>query len=187
VSANLRQYITAVFGLEQVIRSVPADSWENASPCAEWTARQVAGHALAVVGNVAARAGLGDNVDVFAVADTYAGDDPSATARTTRARLMQALDRPGALRRELSSTLGVMTVDRFLGLMLPDTLIHTWDIARATGGDERLDPELMALAFDDLRSRDEAVVRSPNRYAPPRATSATDLQSRLLAFAGRSL
>jgi uncharacterized protein (TIGR03086 family) len=171
--------------LEHVIKLVPADRWENASPCEEWSARQVAGHALAVAHNIAARAGVGDNVDVFAEADTFAGSDPYATARVVRTRLMEALDHPGVLDRELSSSLGTMTVDRFLGLMLVDTLIHTWDIARAAGVDERLDPDLVAAAFDDLRARDEHVVRSPQRYAAALATQADDLQSQLLAFAGR--
>ena len=49
MSENLRNYTVAVFGFEHVLRAVRADQWNNASPCAEWTARDVAGHAMGVV------------------------------------------------------------------------------------------------------------------------------------------
>ena len=69
MSENLRHYTTIVFGFEHVLRLVPESAWANPSPCEGWNARQVAGHAMAVVNNVAARGGVGTVVDPFADLD----------------------------------------------------------------------------------------------------------------------
>jgi hypothetical protein len=36
---------------------------------------------------------------------------------------------------------------QFLGFRLGDLLLHGWDLARSTGGDEDLDPELVPLVW----------------------------------------
>ena len=188
MSDNLRLYTTIVFGLEHVLRQVPSDAWDNPSPCDRWTARQVAGHAIGVVNNVAARAGVGENLDVFGDIGAIAGDDPAESFRPIRTRYLEAMDRPGALQRTVTSSFGEMSLDRFLGLMAADTLIHSWDIARATGVDERLDPDAVRLVYRDLQQRDEAVMRAPGRYVTalePAGGAAASAQDRLLAFTGR--
>ena len=81
MSENLRHYTTIMFGFEHVLRLVPESAWSNASPCDEWNARQVAGHAMSVVNNIAARGGVGTVVDPFADLDAIAGDDPLASFR----------------------------------------------------------------------------------------------------------
>ena len=58
MSANLRRYTTILFGFEHVLRMAPEEAWSNPSPCEGWTARDVAGHAMAVTNNIAGRAGV---------------------------------------------------------------------------------------------------------------------------------
>ncbi len=60
MSGSLRLYTSILFGFEYVGRSVPATAWDDPSPCEGWTAREVAGHAMSVVNNIALlpRAGL---------------------------------------------------------------------------------------------------------------------------------
>ena len=69
MSENLRRYTTIMFGFEHVLRLVPDSAWSNRSPCEEWNARQVAGHAMSVVNNIAARGGVGTVVDAFGDVD----------------------------------------------------------------------------------------------------------------------
>ena len=88
MSENLRLYTTILFGFEHVLRSVPADAWENQSPCEEWTTRQVAGHAMGVVNNVAARGGVGALVDAFGDVAAIAGADPVESFRQIRDRYL---------------------------------------------------------------------------------------------------
>ena len=50
-----------------------------------------------------------------------------------------------------------MPVDTFLGIIVLDALTHTWDLARATGLDDTLDPELVSIAFERIRPLDAAI------------------------------
>jgi uncharacterized protein (TIGR03086 family) len=187
VSQNLRHYVATVYGLEHVIRLVPDGAWDLPSPCEGWTVRDVAGHAMGVVSNVAARCGMGDVLDVFADnPGTIAGTHPLTTWYSIRHRVLEALDQPGALQIQIESSMGTMTVDAFIANMTADGLIHTWDIARGAGVDERLDPTLVNVVYDIISARDEAVNRAPRRFTAPVAVDAkADAQTRLLAFAGR--
>ena len=66
-----------------------------------------------------------------------------------------------------------------------DLLLHTWDLARATGQDERLDPASVTAALEFLTPIDEAI-RRPGGFAPRlEAPPGADEQGRLLAFCGR--
>ena len=141
---------------------------------------------MAVVSIVAARGGVGDERDVFAELAEFAGDDPAATFRPIRNRYLLATDQEGALQRPVKSSTGTGTLDTFIGRMTTDTFVHTWDIARATGVDERLDPDAVAAVYATLTNRDEDLARGPGRYGDAVATELeTDIQRRLLAFTGR--
>jgi uncharacterized protein (TIGR03086 family) len=187
VSQNLRHYVATIYGLEHVIRLVPDDAWDLPSPCEGWTVRDVAGHAMGVVSNVAARCGMGEAINVFADSPgTIAGAHPLTTWYSIRHRVLEALDQPGALQIEMTSGLGTMTVDAFIANMAADGLIHTWDIARGAGVDERLDPTLVDVVYEIITARDEAVNRAPQRFiAAVAVNSSADAQTRMLAFAGR--
>lgn len=184
MSANLRMYTTIVFGLEHVLRLVPADAWDNASPCEGWRARDVAGHAMGVVNNVAARGGVGQVIDVFADVGGIGGDDPLSTFRAMRDRYLAATDHPGALQTVITSSLGEVTLDQYIGMMCADTLVHTWDVARAAGVDDRLDPGAVRWVHTELAARDQPGIRKPGRYADAIAFDG-DEQARLIAFTGR--
>jgi uncharacterized protein (TIGR03086 family) len=66
-----------------------------------------------------------------------------------------------------------------------DTCIHTWDLARAVGGDERLDPDVVRLSWEMLEPMD-AMLRRPGVFGPKLdAPADADEQTRLLYFLGR--
>ena len=186
MSANLRMYTTVVFGFEHVLRLVPPDAWDRPSPCEGWTVRELAGHAMGVVNNVAARAGVGRNVNAFEGLAAIAGDDPVATFRGIRDRYLEATDRPGALQTTITSSVGEMTLDRFIGLMIADTLVHTWDLGRGAGLDVELEPAAVQHVHADYRSRGEETMRRPGGFdaAIDIPVDASD-QDRLIAFSGR--
>jgi uncharacterized protein (TIGR03086 family) len=189
MSENLRLYTVILFGFEHVLRAVPADAWENQSPCEEWTTRQVAGHAMGVVNNVAARGGVGAVLDPFDDVATIAGADPVESFRQIRDRYLTATDRRGALQTPITSRLGVMTLDEYIGLMCADTLVHTWDIARAAGVDDTLDRDAVRLVYAGYVARDPETMRQPGRYGAAvelgGADSSLSEQDRLIAFTGR--
>ncbi len=104
----------------------------------------------------------------------------AAAAAIEEALASPALDRPadyfdGASRapREL------------LGALTTDVLVHTWDLARAVGGADRLDPELCERGLRDAEkasgSRAASGLFGPPVPVPDRA----DPQARLLGLLGR--
>ena len=73
-------------------------------------------------------------------------------------------------------------IDRFY---TTDVFMHTWDLARATGQDDTLDPTLCAELLAGMEPIDE-LLRSSGQYGP-RVPVPDDAaaQDRLLGFIGR--
>ena len=70
------------------------------------------------------------------------------------------------------------------GIVVHDLLVHTWDLARATGGDERLDEELVAHTLASMTPFDE-VLREHGFAAKVPVDDDADDQTKLLCFLGR--
>ena len=184
MSDNLRRYTVAMFELDRVIRSVPADAWDRPSPCEGWTAREVAGHAMGVVANIAAKLGEREPVHAFGDVAAIAGDDPALTYHAIRNEVLTALDTDGSLATPVQSALGMMNMDEYLDALLGDTLIHAWDVARATGVDERLDPDLVDHVLAKMSAAE--IERGPGRFAAEvEVDPDASRQDRLLALSGR--
>jgi len=66
-----------------------------------------------------------------------------------------------------------------------DVFLHTWDLARATGGDERLDPDEVHALFVGMEPMDE-MLRQSGHFGPRVAVpDDADEQTKLIAFIGR--
>ena len=75
--------------------------------------------------------------------------------------------------------------DAVMSFILTDVLIHTWDLARATGLNEVLDTAEVVRMFNGIQDVDE-MLRQSGQYGPKIDVSAdADMQARLLAFLGR--
>ena len=68
--------------------------------------------------------------------------------------------------------------------MAVDSVIHAWDLARAIGADETLDPELVDFSYEELRQSAEDW-RSGGAFGPAKEPGDESKQSRLLALTGR--
>lgn len=160
-----------------------AAAWASSSPCAGWTAADVVKH---VTGNVHAfidivgGAGDGAPQEQAGPADLT---DGWIRARAAAERVLAACDPAAVLPMPLGSR--QMTVAFAVEAVLRDVVIHTWDVARATGGDETLPPHLVTAASAALASL-PVPIRLRGYYAAPLEppVDATD-QIRLLAESGR--
>jgi uncharacterized protein (TIGR03086 family) len=81
-----------------------------------------------------------------------------------------------------------MPAEQMIGrLTCTDVLVHTWDLARAVGGDETLDADAVAGAFSGLKPMD-AMIRMPGVFGPKvDAPSDADEQTEFLTFLGRTV
>ena len=67
-----------------------------------------------------------------------------------------------------------------------DVFMHTWDLARATGQDERLDPDRCARMLEGMLPFEDQM-RASGQYGPRvEVADGADAQTRLLAFIGRT-
>jgi uncharacterized protein (TIGR03086 family) len=116
-------------------------------------------------------------------------ENPIEGWRAARSALQEALDDPSVAQAEYESQAmggrGTFeeAVDQFGNL---DVLVHTWDLARAAGLDERLDPDEVRQAFEAALPMDK-MLRSSGACGPkldPRADA--DEQTQFLAFLGRA-
>jgi len=168
-------------GFTERVEQVPADAWSNPAPCAGWTASDVVDHLVVWVPQVIGRSGI-----EFAAPPVDGG--PAAAWAALAGTLQGCLDDPAIAAIEFDAgPPGTLTVERAIDMLVTgDVLIHTWDLARATGLDERLDGVLVHAMLEGMQPIDD-LLRSSGHYGPKVAVpDDADEQTKLLAFTGRN-
>jgi uncharacterized protein (TIGR03086 family) len=169
-----------VHGFDQRVQAVSADAWTNQSPCDEWKARDVVVHVTNNLRRVTA--GLGGPASNEVTVD----EDIRAAWNGTRDNLLAAL-----LTADMSATMdgpfGPMPAEQLLGrIITTDVLVHTWDLARATGGNESLPTEFIEGAYAGLKPMD-AMIRGRGVFGDKIEVPGADLQTEFLSFIGRKV
>lgn len=169
-----------------LIDAIRPAQWMSPTPCAEWDVRQLVNH---LTGEQLWAPHLVAGETIEEVGDRYdgdiLGDDPAATWRRAAPASVAAFADPGALDRTVHLSYGDEPCREYLTQMLTDAAVHGWDIARATGGDERIDPAATSLLLVHWRAR-EAMVRGSGIFGAAVAVpDGADDQAKLLAFLGR--
>ena len=168
-------------GFTDRVVAVPDDAWDNPAPCVGWKARDVVGHLVDWVPSLIGKAGIdfpaGPSVAV----------DPHGAWMNLADTLQAALDDPDVADRKFDAgPPGQMTVEQAIGMIvLGDVLIHTWDLATATGLDDRLDPTIVTEMLIGMQPMDD-MLRQSGHYGPKvDVPDDADDQTRLIAFTGR--
>lgn len=158
------------------------DAWERPSPCEGWVARDVVRHLASwVPGFLGAGAGLelpaGPDVDA----------DPVGAWEHLRAQLQAILDDPDRSAGQFTNEhTGEHRVDEAIAqFVLGDVLVHTWDLARATGQDETLDPDEVHRMLVGIEPLGDALAESGHYGRPVALEPGATEQDRLLAATGR--
>ena len=175
-SARFRR-IADVFGA----RVAGVTDWDAPAPPAGWVARDVVRHLVAWV------PGMFAPVGVAAEAGPSVDDDPVAAWAHVSAALQAGLDDPDTASRTMQfGPAGEHTVaaavDRFV---TPDVLVHTWDLARATGQDDTLDAELSVSVLEGFVMMGDALVASGHFGPAVAVADDAPVQVRLVAASGR--
>ena len=176
------RYRKVAGGVTQVVTAVPDDAWDNPAPCDGWVARDVVGHLVEWFPPFLQSAAGIDLTDGPSV-----DDDPVAAWKILSDGVQTVLDDPQIATGTFSHPqAGNHTVEDAIGMFfLNDVLIHTWDVARATGGNETLDADEVHRMFSGIEPYDE-MLRSSGQYGPRVAVPENaDEQSKLIAFMGR--
>lgn len=75
---------------------------------------------------------------------------------------------------------------RLMPNLTRDVLVHTWDLARAVGADDRLDPRWCELCYAGLPTDHDALIASGMFNGPVAVGGDADVQAKLLARLGRN-
>jgi uncharacterized protein (TIGR03086 family) len=177
----------AVGEFDARVRAVGDDQWELPTPCSDWNVRQLVNH---LVYENRWTVPLMEGSTIAAVGDRYEGDllgdDPKGAWAESCAEAVAAVQADGALERMVDLSSGPTPAGEYVSQLLADHLIHAWDLARAVGADERLDPELVeacAAWFTEMEPHYRAAGAVGER---PETPPGADAQTTLLAAFGRT-
>jgi uncharacterized protein (TIGR03086 family) len=158
------------------------EAWDRPAPVEGWVARDVVRHLVEWLPSFL-ESGAGIRLDRGPSVD----DDPVGAWRVHADAVQALLEDPSTPGRVHSNphtgdTPVDEAVDRFY---TSDVFMHTWDLARATGQDERLDPAECEALLTEMEPLDD-VLRASGQYGPKVEVPAdADVQTRMLAFIGR--
>ena len=179
---TIERYQSVADGFSLRLAGVGADQWSLPTPCTDWTVLDLAAHVIATHRGVLCNleGGKPDEVD-------KEGDLTPQWERASQG-IIDALADETKAGTTVGGMFGEQTFESLVGrLLCTDTLVHSWDLARATGQPETLDPGAVEHCAGVIAGFGEAM-RRPGGFGPPLDCPAdADPQSKFLHFAGRAV
>ena len=164
------------------VRGAAPEAWDQPAPVPGWTARDVVRHLVDWSPPF-----LESGADVHLPPGPSVDDDPVAAWQHHARAVQELLDDPATPTRAFAHPrLPEMPLSQAVSQFYTnDVFMHTWDLARATGQDDRLDEERCRVLYEGMRPLDD-VLRQSGQYGPKVAVADdADWQTRLLGFIGR--
>lgn len=179
MSDELDLYTRVSQGFDDRVRNVQPDQWIAPTPCTDWTVNDLVKHLIGTHHFM---------LSFLGQVHEAPGDDADLVEHWTKARqaIIDALSDPAVADKVVKAPFGEMPFRSVGGgLLVGDTLFHTWDLARATGQDETLDADACATVLENMAPMDE-MIRGAGRFdAKIASDDGADIQTRLLNFGGR--
>jgi uncharacterized protein (TIGR03086 family) len=173
---------------ERLVAAVRDEQWSGPTPCAEWNVRALLGHLVG--GNVMfARLIRGDAASPEEARPTDPlGGDPLSAYRASAEELLAACRLPGALERVITVPFGTVPGAVAVHLRLVETLVHGWDLARATGQAVEYPDDLVQREMEFTLGALGNIPPERSPFAPPQPVSDdAPVIDRLVARLGRSV
>ncbi|HSE07927.1 MAG TPA: TIGR03086 family metal-binding protein [Nocardioidaceae bacterium] len=166
------------------VNAVREDQWDDPTPCSEWTVRDLVNH---ITGEDLWTVPLMQGQTIDEVGDRFGGDllgeDPVATSLNAAKEAVSVVAERLPMGETVHLSFGETASAEYVRQLASDHLIHSWDLAAATGGDKRLEPQLLAEVARWFAGQEE-MMRTAGIIGP-RASGTGELQSDLLAAFGR--
>lgn len=178
-------FAAALHHADRAVSQIKSDQWQSDTPDTEWDVRQLLRHMvyeLAWVPDLLAGRTLAQ------IGDKYEGDilgrDPLASWQDAQQAAITAanmVDLKGTVHLSYAN----VTAEDNLYECGGDVFIHGWDMARAIGVDDSLDPKLAKIIYDKVRPRAQEFAASGLFGKPIKVASDAPIATKLLAFYGR--
>jgi len=180
MSETEERYAQVAGGFDARVQAAPDESWKAEAPCEGWKARDVVSHVVDNHRRLISGAKGGENIPMGLQ------DDPKQAWSEVFGEMKALTGDSKAMETVVDGPVGPMPLGQVLdNFVSMDVLIHTWDLARAVGGDEKLDPESVQRVHEAMTPMD-SMIRQPGIFGPKLEPPAgADAQTSLLYFLGR--
>lgn len=170
------------------VRLIDDDQWDSATPCTEWSVRDLVNHV--VVENLWAPGLLkGKTIDEIGGNNAFAGDrlgaDPKKAWDDAAEAARTAVHRDGAMDTTTHLSFGDFPGSFYVQQLVADHVIHAWDLARGIGDDDTLDGDLVRYVYDGLKPYADSLSAGGSFDPPISVPDVADVETKLLALAGR--
>ena len=181
----IEQLDTTIPTLGHLVKGVRADQLDNITPCGKWAVRDLLGHLAGGLTSCGAAFRAGTPVDTTPRPDLL-GDDPGSAFAAVAADFDAVLRAPGVMERAVELPFGEIPAPVFLRFLAFDLMVHSWDLATATGQQYAPPDELVAAADAFARQGVAPEMRDGDTFAAEvdAPADASPLE-RLVAFSGR--
>jgi uncharacterized protein (TIGR03086 family) len=176
----------ALWATGTVVDGIAARQLELPTPCDGWAVRELLNHIVSgnlwVAELAAGRtiADVGDRLD----GDTL-GDDPAAAYRASAELAAEAFNEPGAMDAPCAVSYGPVPGSVYCGHRILDVTVHGWDLAKATGQDTTLEPDLVEAVSAIVAPQIDMLAGSGMFASPVDIAGDADAQTRMLSQLGR--
>lgn len=169
--------------VSEVLHRVPTDGWDNDTPCADWTVRELVNHLTAehlwaprlLAGESIEQIGRDFDGDVLGDDPQAAWDSAAAVSREEWARVNDQTP--------VTLSFGQTDAGEYAEQMLLDLTVHAWDLARGARIDEGA---VVAEAVLHVRAYASGKDYSgTGLFAAKVGTDSSDPQDQLVALLGR--
>ena len=176
----------AVETFDRLVHAIEPGQWRNPTPCTEWDVRALVNH----VTNEDLWAGaLFGGRTIAEVGDAFDGDvlgeAPVATWERASAEALARMGEPDAMDRPVELSRGHVPGRVYAVELYADHLMHSWDLAKAIGADDALDPAIVVPAKDWFATVEDAYRAGGSIAERPPVPDGADDQTLFLAMTGR--
>jgi uncharacterized protein (TIGR03086 family) len=147
-----------------LVAGVGPEQWHDDTPCSEWDVWTLVHHLLSEQHWVPP---MFEGLTIEQVGDRFEGDLLGGDASRWPGLLASSMEeahavvaQPGALERTVHLSFGDAFGQEYVMQLTADLAIHAWDLARATGQDDALDPGAVALLLPWTEANAELVAGS---------------------------
>jgi uncharacterized protein (TIGR03086 family) len=137
---------------ETRLRQVGDDQWDLATPCTEWSVRDLVNHLLLGTRMTVQLLAGSTRADVVAgLDDDLVSADPVGEFVALADQMEAGFGAADGLTGTVDHPMGEIPRQMFIGFRMIDNAVHAWDLARAIGADDQLDADLVSQLWDDIQ------------------------------------
>lgn len=171
--------------LRPILEAVNSGQFGSSTPCVEWTVQNLINHALGVQhfaqSVLAPGSGATPGGDVNAPLPAEGAAAALDSITTDVLATLRSID----LSATVETPFGAMPGGQFIMVPIADMIIHTWDVAKATGQNTTLDAGLAETGYNVMTGVAETG-RANGAFGPEITVPGTaSFQERMLGLSGR--